>query len=848
MQALRLFLFSALVAYAAAPAVAQPRGTITGTVVDAATESPIPSASVAVWAVEDADTTLATGAITDLDGRFRVEGVRSGRYYVVVSFVGYVTERREGVEVGPQNRVVDLGTIALGADVEQLEGIEVAAERQQVQIQIDRTVYSTADDPASAGGSATNVLETIPSVDVDVDGNVSLRGSGNVAILINGRPAPVGSEFIAAYLQSLPAGSIERVEVIPNPSARYEPEGMGGIINIVLKENVDRGLGGTVATGLDSRGGYTGTATLTYGKGPWSLTGSYGFRQEQDGGGGSSFAVNRFDSPLTYLDQIEDEEGDETSHNLNLNADYALSARTSLTASAQVGLRDETELETNAYLELDAAQDPMLAYERLVEEVSDRQTADFRLGLRHDFGGTADARSSGETAHTLSVEARYNRSLNDNDETFDQRPLGTPVPATDIREYQLSQTERERDDASLEVNYVRPLGDFRVEAGYKGDLETQYQSLFAKTRDEETGAFEPEEGLNNTFDFEQQIHAGYLQLAREFGPLGVQLGVRAEAAQTTFSLLTTSETYDNDYASLFPSAFLSYELGTETVFRASYSRRVNRPRTWYLNPFPSLDDPSNPRVGNPELQPEYVNAFEVGVVRYTPWGSLTLTPYYRHTTDAIDRISAICADGPTGVVGALCGPGVVTVRTVENVATNSSYGVELINSVTGRGALEGLRGYVSVEGFRFVSDGATSAGDLSNDAFGWGGRLNASYALGERLGLGGLDLQANVRYRAPMETAQGDRGSFTFIDFAVRKELLGDRASLTVRLRDPFGLAGFNYTIDRPTLYQEFERDWGAQQVGVTFQYNFGQQQRQQRRDRPDGERGGEGDFEGEEF
>ena len=823
-----------------------PGGTITGTVVDAETEAPIPTASVAVWRVPrqaDRDTTLVTGAITDDRGAFRIESIPPGQYRVDVSFVGYASQRVEDVRITRDARTAELGTLALAADVEQLEGVEVRAEREQVSVQIDRTVYNTADDPVTAGGNATNVLETIPSVDVDVDGNISLRGSGNVAVLVNGKPAPVSSEFVSAYLQSLPANSIERVEVIPNPSARYEPEGMSGIINIVLKENVDRGIGGTVAVGLDSRGGYNGTGTLTYGRGPLNLSGSYGFRQENDGGGGSSFAVNRFDDPLTYLDQVEDEDEDETSHNLNLSADYALTDRTSLTAGTQFGLRDETEIETNDFLELDATQDPMLAYERIVEENSDRQNADFRLGLRHDFGANTGRGARDETPHTLDVEARYNVSTNEDDEIYDQNLLSGD-PASDIREYQLSRTEDDRDEASLEVNYVRPLGRFRVEAGYKGDLETQVESFFAETRDETTGTFEPDEDLNNTFDFEQQVHAGYLQAAREFGPLGVQLGLRAETALTTFSLLNTGDDFENDYASLFPSAFLSYELGETTVFKASYSRRINRPRTWYLNPFPSLDDPSNPRVGNPALEPEYVNAFELGVVRYTPWGSLTLTPYYRHTTDAIDRISVICADvtDPTSVVGELCGPGVVTVRTVENVATNTSYGVELINSFEGRGALDGLRGYLSVEGFRFVSDGTTSAGDLENDAFGWGGRLNASYALGERLGWGGLDLQANVRYRAPIETAQGRRGSFTFVNFAVRKELLGDRASLTLRLRDPFGLAGFNFTIDRPTLYQEFERRWGAQQVGLTFQYNFGQQQRQQRRDR-DGERGG-GDLE----
>jgi outer membrane receptor protein involved in Fe transport len=819
------------------PGGSMPTGTITGTVVDDAGVA-VPTSSVAVWRVPmraDRDTSLVTGTISEVDGTFEIAGIPPGRFYVDVSHVGYVSTRIEDVQINRQARRVELGEVMLAADFEQLDGVEVEAEREQVAVQIDRTVYNTADDPVAAGGTATTVLEAIPSVDVDVDGNVSLRGSGNVAVLINGRPAPVPSDFVAAYLKTLPAGTVERVEVIPNPSARYEPDGMSGIINIVLKENVDRGIGGTVAVGGDTRGGYNGTATLSYGKGPWNLSGSYGFRQEEGFGSGSSLAENLFASPVTFLDQVEDEDEEETSHNATLDVDYALSKRTSLNASAQVGTRDETEVEANFFRELDAGEDPTLAYERIVEELSDRTTADFRLGARHDFG------ARGETAHTLDVEGRYNTSVNDGDENYDQRLVDTfGNGSPDLAQLQLTTRERDREEVSLEVNYVRPLGDFRIEAGYRGDLETNFQSLFSETFNPDSSKFKPDDDLNNTFDFEQQIHAGYVQAAREFGPVGVQVGLRAETAQTTFSLLTTDQAFDNDYQSLFPSAFLSYEVTGTTTLKASYSRRINRPRTWFLNPFPSLDDPSNPRIGNPALEPEYVSAFELGVVQFTPWGSLTLTPFFRRTTDAIQRISAICADGPPGVAGDLCGPGVVTVRTVENVATNDSYGVELIQSLSGSGAFEGLRGFVSVEGFRFVSDGLTSAGDLANDSFGWGGGLNASYALGDRLGVGGLTVQGNVRYRAPLETAQGRRGSFTFINFAARKSLMNDRASLTLSLRDPFDLAGFNFTIDRPTLYQEFERKWGAQQIGLTFQYTFGQQD--ERRDLRGGERGG-GDF-----
>src|SRR5690606_4489649 len=227
-------------------------------------------------------------------------------------------------------------------------------------------------------------------------------------------------------------------------------------------------------------------------------------------------------------------------------------------------------------------------------------------------GGT----SAGLGAHTLAVEARFDASESDDATTLTEQLLGD---AATVLERQRTQEGDDRREASLQVDYARPLLGLRVEAGYKGDYERLESTFFSET--DTTGVFLPDLDLSNAFDFEEQIHAGYLQLGRAFGDLGVQLGLRAEYAQTTFTLQNTGEAFDNDYASLFPSAFLTYQAGDAHVFRASYSRRVSRPRTWFLNPFPSVDDPLNVRQGNPYLRPEYTDAFEVGYVHYTSFGS-----------------------------------------------------------------------------------------------------------------------------------------------------------------------------------------------------------------------------------
>lgn len=827
---MRLF----LLLFLALPSVAVGQD-LTGRVLSAATDAPLVGSTVTVWEQASGDSTLVTGGAADLDGAFVIANVPDGSYRVIVSFVGYTPLVVDGVEIAGAD--VALGDLSLEATSATLSRAVVTAERQRVQVEVDRTVYNTADDPVASGGNATNVLETIPSVTVDVDGNVSLRGSGNVQVFINGRPAPVSQEFLASYLQQLSAESIERVEVIPNPSSRFAPDGQGGILNLVLEEDAEPGLGGSVAASGDTQGGYSGSGTVTYGTGRWDLTGSLSYRQDEGGGGGTSYRVNRYATPLTYLDQEEVEDESETSRSLNLTADYALTPNTTLSASGQLGIEDELEEELNTSLFFDSDLVQTGAEERLAAQAQDQWNGDLRLGLRHDFnaGRASGARGRAEggrgASHTLSAELRGTTSVRDETETLANRLIGG-----DLLDEQRVLSDRQRQGLSLQVDYVRPLGSGRLEAGYVSDLEGLDSGLDSESR-LAGGTFTPDVGLSNDFAFDQQVHAVYLQASTDLGALSLQGGLRGEVARTTFDLTGVSTgydgplSYDNNYESLFPSAFASYALSDLHTLKASYSRRIDRPNSWRLNPFPSFDDPLNIRVGNPELQPEYIDSFEAGYVGVTKWGSVTLTPYYRRTANAVTRVSTVRPDG-------------VTVRTFENLATAQAYGIESVLFVEGSGLFDGASGFASLEGFRIQTNGIGTGLDLENDAFGWGGRVNLSYGLGDRMGVGDLDLQANVRYRAPIDSEQGRVGSRVFADLALRQGI-GEQASLTLRARDPLGMAGFQFTLDQPTLYQEFERDWGAQQIGLTFTYSFQPVENERREDR--GGRGG-GGFGGEEF
>ncbi|MEM7789384.1 MAG: outer membrane beta-barrel family protein, partial [Bacteroidota bacterium] len=473
--------------------------------------------------------------------------------------------------------------------------------------------------------------------------------------------------------------------------------------------------------------------------------------------------------------------------------------------------------EINATRRLDAQGATMADYERLAMESGDGYSGGLRLGLRQAFGKN----------HTLTVEANAEAEEEGEALAFqDEVRLGTTTfglpPQTDEDD-----TERE---AELRIDYTRPLAGFQIDVGYNGSIETESSALDAR-RPGADGLLEPDLGLSNAYDFDERVQAIYAQASRDWGLVGVQVGLRAEQAATSLDLRTTGEQFDNDYQSLFPSAFLSFAPSASTTIRGGYSRRINRPRRWELNPFPSFDvTGSIIRQGNPALRPEYTDSFEIRAQQITSFGSLALTPYYRRTTDIVRRVATLREDG-------------VSVRAPQNLDTADAWGAEAVLALDDVG---GLDGFFSLEGYRLQTDGATDVGQLSSDAFGWGGRVNATYGFGDRLGVGGdLDVQATVRYAAPIDTEQGRRGARTSVDVALRQALLSDRAALTLQVRDPFDVTDLQFVFDQPELFQEIERNWGVRQFNLTFSYTLGRQERERNRR---GQRGGGGDFAGDDF
>ena len=788
-----------------------PSGTVSGTVVEAATEAPIVSATAALW--NAADSSLVTGAITADDGTFSIEGIRPGQYYLRVSFVGYRTQVIDALQITPRERALDLGAITLAEDTALLDGVEVTADRSFVEVGIDRTTYNVENQPMTAGGSGLDVLSNIPSIEVDIDDTISLRGSENVAIYLNGRPAPMTGEALAGFLSGLAAESIQRVEVIPNPSARYDPEGMSGIINIVLAKEKTQTLGGGISVNANTNNRYGGSANVHFGTGPWNVFVNYGLRYGERENRGSQFRENRYLDPTTFLDQNSDGERSRLSNTLNTTIDYRLSDLNTLSFTGLASLRDGGTNTLNTYSELDATEALMRRYTRRTDGSGD----DFNMDYRLTFQRTVDPRS-----HELTAEINFEQEDESELDRYTENLLmsddavGTPL----LEEQAVEQTEDGR-ELEVQLDYMRPLGEaLRMEAGFNSEMEWMDNRFYSESLDLTANTFRPDVNLNNTFAYDEQVHAAYGILGGELGPLGAQVGVRVEQVYTTFDLTTTGEAFDNSYFSAYPSAFLTYAPAEGRTVRLSYSKRVRRPNTWQLNPFGDYDDPTSRRVGNPYLDPQYTHAFEVSYAHIAGGYTLQLAPYYRRTVDAISWSQRLTDDG-------------VTLTTFENFATENSYGAEVIGTLN---MDRWLRARGSFNLYQRDTDGSNVNSELSSSALGYSTRVSATATLPT-----GVKLELSQFYRSPMNVPGGHIDAFTRTDLAVQRDLLDGRASLSLRASDLFDTMGFNMWRESSQYYQTFERDFNAQALQVSLRYNFGQQDQQRRRNRGGDYEGGEG-------
>jgi ferric enterobactin receptor len=763
-------------------------GEIRGKVVDADAKVGIARASVAVRTPQGV---LVTGAIANSDGSFRIQGLRPGAYVLRATFIGYGPKTQE-FSITPSQFQVAVGDIALSKVAVALEGVQVTAEREAVTIEPDRNAYRSKD-VAPAANNATEVLENVPSVQVDGEGKISLRGNENVAVQINGRPAPIRGAQLTAYLKQIPANILDRIEVIPNPSAKYDPEGMAGIINIVMKQNVDLGMSGGFNVSGATADRFNASGNIGYQVGPKTLFSSYGFNSDKRGltGINDRERLNAI-SQAVYTEQDIAGDMKNAGHNFTTNFDYKVNTRDVLSNSLMLNFRRNGEDSRTQFSELNSSRGLLDEYNRIRDQNARAWMADYTLAWKR----TIEPRK-----HELSAEVRYNRN-NDEDDVLLWRQA---VNGTSELERELINSDNLTQTLNAQLDYTKTLKEGRkLETGFKGTGRWLDRDYLVRKDMAGSGQW-VESNLSNDFEFNENVQAAYGVLSQGAGKWELQGGLRAEYAMRDFILKKTDENFEKNYASLFPSGVASYKFNDKVSAKVSYSRRIRRPGTQELNPFPQFMDAQNVFIGNANLKPEYTHAFEGGLTKTGMLGSIQFQPFYRYTTDVI-RIDINTDDVIDGRD--------VTSVSFRNLATSSSFGADLNGTLRPHKKVS-LFGAFNV--FRMVTDGGSESA-LASDAVLWGGRVNATFNATEK-----LMLQGAYNYRAPQKVEQGRFYANQSAFFTGRYKLMGDKASVSLRVVDPFNTIGFKVRAFNDEIIQLTQRQFGVRGTFLSFQYNWGQ-------------------------
>ncbi|MDB4913309.1 MAG: hypothetical protein JWM95_953 [Gemmatimonadetes bacterium] len=788
---------------AAFPVAAQnaTRGEIRGRVVNAASKTPIPAATVDVTA--PGSTVSAGRAVAGADGAFRVQGVRPGRYRVQVRALGYKPTDIASVDVPAAT--VDLGTVALVAAPLELQSVAVTEKRQDVQLAPDRNSYVVRDMPTTKGGNALDVLRNVPAVDVDIDNVVSLRGNSGVTVQINGRPSPMKAAQLGDYLAQLSADLVDKVEVIPNPSARDDPTGVAGIINIVMKQEPDAGTSGGVTVSGSTTGRADFGANVAMQRGALSFYGSYGFFRDQRPRTETLFRQNLYLNPITYLEEAANRTQYQRGHTLTGSTNYQIGKHDELNLDLLFTTRIEKESNGIVYSDENAARSLTGLSDRLTTGSNDRFNLESTLGYKHAFA---------DKGHKFSGEARFSGNQESGPQDVVARTLalnGVPQSPYALENEMALEHPRE---SSLKADYVRPLSSsVRMETGYKGSVQQFHTTLDTQVLDNTVSVYKPDSTRISNFTYDQLVNAAYAMLSAQHGKFQLQGGARVEHASTQFHLKTLNATYDNSYNSIFPSALVAYNIDEAYQAKLSFSTRIKRPDdTDVLDPTLHFQDPLNVSRGNPYLKPEYIRAFELGLQRTADRMTIQLTPFWRHTIDAVRSLRSIDSVG-------------VATRTYANVSTSDSYGGDANLAISG-GKVSGFAG---ASAYRQVSDGSNVAPGLSIRTFGWRTRANAAYHASST-----LDVQGLLSYQAAMNVEQGRNASRTQFSLAARQKLMQDQLSVTMRVIDPFNTSReVNTTID-PRFYQVSDRRRAIRGLLLSVNWSFGKPEKPEKIDLSD--------------
>nr|WP_321413016.1 TonB-dependent receptor [uncultured Allomuricauda sp.] len=785
--------------------------TISGKVIDSESGQPLEYATFVLQSADSPD--QVTGGITDLDGNFEIE-TAPGTYNISVEFISYKTYSRKGQTY---NSDTNLGSITLSPDVAQLAEVEVVGEKTTVEVRLDKKVYNIGKDITTSGGNVSDALGNIPSVSVDVEGGISLRGNDNVRILINGKPSALAGFGSTDVLQQLPADAIEKVEVITSPSARYDAEGTAGILNIILKKEKTLGINGSV----NLTGGFPfnarATTNLNIRTEKFNIFNTLGYYHRESPGGGRN--DNTYQSAQSEFDRIiedRDISRNDDGFNINVGMEYFLTEKSSITGSFFYRWSDENDLTEN---ENQRFADGSLDSRTFRTE--DEAEKDNSRQLSFNYTNNID-----DEGQKLTADFQYSY---DNEDVLTGIREDRTIPSDSLIALENIYEKQKQDDILAQIDYVLPMGDAQFEAGYRGTFEKEVNDYQLDTLNQGTGNFITNQDLTNIFTYHENVNAVYTQYGNKYGKFSVLLGLRLENTEMRGEVDASIDSealdelvgedvdlnFDKNYLGLFPTVNFVYEISKTQNISLGYNRRINRPRGWFINPFPSRSSRTNVFQGNPDLDPAFANAFDLGYMKRWTKFTLTSSVYYQRETQSFEFI--------TEETGQFTSDGIQIIRSVPiNLSTNERIGAEagFMYNPAKWWRMNGSFNY-----FTFSSDGSFNGIDYGTTNTSYFARFSSKFTLPAK-----VELQANSFYMGPRQNAQTETKGMFSLNLALSKDLFKDKATLSLNVSDLFNSRKRQSFTQTPTFTTDSEFQWRRRQVNLSFIYRFNQPKEQRQR------------------
>lgn len=787
-------------------AIADFKGTISGKVMNEKKDAGIEYANVVLYRLRDSS--MVTGTITDKNGQFLMEEVPAGKFYLAANFIGFEKSVVDDILVTPRNPDIAIEPIVLKVAVTELDGAEIVGNKSYVEYKIDKKVVNVAQHVNASGGTASDVLENVPGVKVDLEGNVELRGSSNFTVLIDGRPTIMeGSDA----LNQLPASAIQNIEIITNPSAKYDPDGTAGIINIIMKKQKLRGTSGIINASAGTSPMYSGDILVNHRAGKLNLSASVNYGNRTFERFSDTYRETYLEDDTEFLTETGTGEMFRNNVGAKLGADYSISDNNTMNLSfgyrnfqfGRSGIDQQ-----HYYSKNDFFNDYFISDNGFEIDISGYE---FQIGDVHRFNNKG---------HEIRFDGIFNTSWLERESPFEKIASNAEGANLGLDEKDRRTSNDSDYDIRINLDYSWPFTEGgMIEAGYQMRFVNSNSEYDLERYDETTDSFIDDDNMSNAFDFSRNIQAFYFTYSNSFVGFDIKAGLRAEYTDRLLDQLTLDEQYKYESLDFYPSAYITRKFGEGNQFQASYSRRINRPRDYYLNPYTFLSDGFSAFVGNPNLEPDFANSYELNYQKRFNQSFLSVETYFRQVNNKMTRTLKLNQEG-------------IMERTMDNLDKDYALGIELM------GNLKLLKWWTlipSVDLYRYHLEGAGDRSDIVKDNNNWNFMLNSQFSLNT-----GTRIDISSFYRSPSISVDGTRDDMFFVGIGARQDFLKRKLTVTARVQDVFDSRRMSFTSSGENFYSEYKFRMKAPIFTISLSYKLNNY-RPDRRERGGGYDGGDG-------